>query len=158
MAGITSFGAYIPFYRLAHKEIARAWGGRAGEGERAVANVDEDSVTMAVEAVRDLLGNSDGREVDGLMFATTTSPFTEKQASALIATAADLRNDIRVADYSGSLRSATTATLAAIDSVKAGSASNVISHQRTPDSRLRSLPTSASLATPLQQSRLATTE
>ena len=52
MSGITSFGAYIPYYRLAHKEIARAWGGRASEGERAVANVDEDSITMAVEAVR----------------------------------------------------------------------------------------------------------
>jgi hydroxymethylglutaryl-CoA synthase len=126
MTGITSFGAYIPFYRLAHKEIARAWGGRAGEGERAVANVDEDSITMAVEAVRDLLAEGDGREVDGLMFATTTSPFAEKQASSLIATAADLRHDVRAADYSSSLRSATTATLAAIDSVKAGSASNVI--------------------------------
>ena len=126
MAGITSFGAYLPFYRLAHKEIARAWGGRAGEGERAVANVDEDSITMAVESVRDLLAKRDGREIDGLMFATTTSPYAEKQASALIATAADLRHDVRTADYSGSLRSATTATLAAIDSVKAGSASNVI--------------------------------
>jgi 3-hydroxy-3-methylglutaryl CoA synthase len=126
MTGITSFGAYIPFYRLAHKEIARAWGGRAGEGERAVANVDEDSITMAVEAVRDLLAEGDGREVDGLLFATTTSPYAEKQASALIATAADLRHDVRTADYSGSLRSATTATLAAVDSVKAGSASNVI--------------------------------
>jgi hydroxymethylglutaryl-CoA synthase len=126
MVGITSFGAYIPFYRLAHKEIARAWGGRAGDGERAVANVDEDSITMAVEAVRDLLAEGDGREVDGLVFATTTSPYTEKQGSALIATAADLRHDVRTADYSGSLRSATTATLAAIDSVKAGSAANVI--------------------------------
>jgi len=126
MAGITSFGAYIPFYRLAHKEIARAWGGRAGEGERAVANVDEDSITMAVEAVRDLLAGGEGREVDSLMFATTTSPYAEKQASALIATAADLRNDIRTADYTNSLRSATTAVLAAADSVAAGSASNVI--------------------------------
>lgn len=126
MTGITSFGAYIPFYRLAHKEIARAWGGRAGEGERAVANVDEDSITMAVEAARDLLAGRDGREIDGLMFATTTSPYAEKQASALIATAADLRHDLRTADYSGSLRSATTATLAALDSVKAGSANNVI--------------------------------
>lgn len=126
MAGITSFGAYIPFYRLAHKEIARAWGGRGGDGERAVANVDEDSITMAVEAVRDLLATGDGREIDGLVFATTTSPYAEKQASALIATAADLRNDVRTADYTSSLRSATTATLAAIDSVKAGSAANVI--------------------------------
>ena len=125
MAGITSFGAYIPFYRLAHKEIARAWGGRAGEGERAVANVDEDSITMAVEAVRDLLAQGDGREVDGLMFATTTSPYSEKQASALIATAADLRNDVRTADYTSSLRSATTATLAALDSVNMTGATEI---------------------------------
>jgi 3-hydroxy-3-methylglutaryl CoA synthase len=81
---------------------------------------------MAVEAVRDLLGKSEGREIAGLMFATTTSPYGEKQASALIATAADLRNDVRTADYTTSLRSATTATLAALDSVKAGSLSNVI--------------------------------
>jgi hydroxymethylglutaryl-CoA synthase len=126
MTGITAFGAYIPYYRLTHKEIARAWGGRAAEGERAVANVDEDSITLAVEAVRDLLAGSEGHAVDGLMFATTTAPYAEKQASALIATAADLRHDIRTADYSASLRSATTATLAAIDSVKAGSLSNVI--------------------------------
>lgn len=126
MTGITAFGAYIPYFRLTHKEIARAWGSRAGEGERAVANVDEDSITMAVEAVRDLLAGIAGHAVDGLMFATTTSPYAEKQASALIATAADLRNDTRTADYTTSLRSATTATLAAIDSVKAGSLSNVI--------------------------------
>jgi 3-hydroxy-3-methylglutaryl CoA synthase len=126
MTGITSFGAYIPFYRLAHKEIARAWGARAGDGERAVANVDEDSITLAVEAVRDLLAERGGREVDGLMFASTTSPYSEKQASALIATVVDLRHDVRTADYTNSLRSATTAILAARDSVQAGSASNVI--------------------------------
>jgi len=126
MTGITSFGAYIPYYRLTHKEIARAWGSRAGDGERAIANVDEDSITMAVEAIRDLLAGSEGQAVDGLMFATTTSPYAEKQASALIATAADLRHDTRTADYTTSLRSATTAVLAALDSVKAGSLSNVI--------------------------------
>jgi hydroxymethylglutaryl-CoA synthase len=126
MTGITSFGAYVPFYRLSHKEIAAAWGGRAGEGERAVANVDEDSITLAVEAVRDLLAGRDGREVDGLMFSSTTSPYSEKQASALIATVADLRHDVRTADYTNSLRSATTAVRAALDSVEAGSASNII--------------------------------
>src|ERR1051325_9955268 len=126
MTGITSFGAYIPFYRLAHKEIARAWGGRAGDGERAVANVDEDSITMAVEAVRDLLGDREGREIDGLIFASTTSPYGEKQASALVATVADLRQDLRTADYTNSLKSATTAISTALDSVRAVCASNVI--------------------------------
>src|SRR5262245_45933380 len=126
MAGITSFGAYIPYYRLTHKTIATAWGGRAGDGERAVANVDEDSLTMAVEAVRDLLTEREGRDIDGLIFASTTAPYNEKQAAAIIATVADLRHDIRSADYTNSLKSATTAVLTALDSVKAGSASNII--------------------------------
>jgi hydroxymethylglutaryl-CoA synthase len=126
MAGITNFGAYIPYYRLSHKEIARAWGARAGEAERAIANVDEDSITLAVEAVRDLLNHRDGRDVDGLLFASTTSPYSEKQASALIATVADLRHDVRAADYTNSLRSATTAIRTALDSVEAGSSSNII--------------------------------
>src|SRR5215475_12246251 len=102
MTGITAFGAYIPFYRLAHKEIARAWGGRAGEGERAIAGVDEDSITLAVEAVRDLLSGRDGEDVDALFFASTTAPYAEKPASALIATVADLRRDVRTADQTSS--------------------------------------------------------
>ncbi len=126
MAGITRFGAYIPYYRLTHKDIARAWGGRAGDAERAVAAVDEDSVTMAVEAVRDLLAGSEAGDVDGLIFATTTSPYAEKPASALIATVADLRHDVRSADHTNSLRAATSALSAALDSVAAGSASRVI--------------------------------
>lgn len=126
MVGITSFGAYVPFYRLAQKEIARAWGGRAGDGERAVANVDEDSVTMAVEAATDALRGRDGRHVDGLIFASTTSPYVEKQMSALIATAIDLRHDVRTSDAANSLRAGTSAVRAALDSVQAGSSSNVI--------------------------------
>jgi hydroxymethylglutaryl-CoA synthase len=126
MAGITSFGAYIPYYRLAHKTIAAAWGGRATDAERAVANVDEDAVTLAVEAARDLLAGKDANAVDALVFASTTSPYSEKQISALIATVADLREDARTADHTNSLRSATTATLAALDAVRAGSAANVL--------------------------------
>jgi 3-hydroxy-3-methylglutaryl CoA synthase len=126
MTGITRFGAYIPFHRLAHSEIARAWGTRASDGERAVANVDEDSITMAVEAVRDLLAGGASRSVDGLIFASTTSPYAEKQASSLVATAVDLRHDVRTSDNTNSLRSATTAILTASDSVRAGSASRII--------------------------------
>src|SRR5215470_16451334 len=126
MIGITGFGGYIPYYRLAHKEIARAWGGRGGDGERAVAGTDEDSITMAVEAVRDAAGGENVKAVDGLILATTTSPYGEKQGSAVIAAAADLRHDIRTADYTNSLRAGTSAMLAAADSVKAGSASRII--------------------------------
>jgi 3-hydroxy-3-methylglutaryl CoA synthase len=81
---------------------------------------------MAVEAVRDLLAGSEGSGVDGLIFASTSSPYAEKQASTLIATAADLRHDVRTADHTSSTRAATSALLTALDSVSAGSAHNII--------------------------------
>jgi len=47
MVGITSYGAYIPMYRMSLETMAQTWGGFAGKGEKAVANWDEDSLTMA---------------------------------------------------------------------------------------------------------------
>ena len=58
--GILSYGAYVPMRRLQRKAIvaANSWFNSAlrsqGKGERAMANWDEDSVTMAVAAARDL--------------------------------------------------------------------------------------------------------
>src|SRR6185503_1897804 len=54
MAGITSFGAYVPYLRL---PLATIGGGKPVDGgpEKAVANWDEDSVTMAVAAAGDSL-------------------------------------------------------------------------------------------------------
>jgi 3-hydroxy-3-methylglutaryl CoA synthase len=60
--------------------------------------------------------------VDGLDFASTTSPYKEKQAASLVALAADLRRELAVADFADSLRAGTTAMRAALDAVQAGSA------------------------------------
>ncbi|GAG24887.1 unnamed protein product, partial [marine sediment metagenome] len=81
MIGITSYGAYIPWHRIDRQNFVKAWGGFAIPGERAVASYDEDSLTMSVEAARDCLGDTDPHTVDGLFFATTTSPYKEKQCS-----------------------------------------------------------------------------
>ena len=121
MAGIKAFGAYIPKYRLG-KETA-GWGSSA---EKAVANFDEDSVTMGVAAGRDCLGELDTQAVDGLLFATTSSPYAEKQCASIVATALDLRRDISTADVTGVLRAGTTALKMALDSVNAGSARQVL--------------------------------
>src|SRR5665647_2392390 len=56
MAGIIAYGAYIPWLRLERKLIAESWGIPGAPGEIAVANFDEDSVTMGVEAARDCIG------------------------------------------------------------------------------------------------------
>jgi len=126
MVGIRSCGAYIPYYRLSRSEMARTWAGPALPGERAVANEDEDSITMAEEAAFDCTKGIDSAEIDGLFFASTTSPYKEKQCSTLIATVLDLDPEIRTADFAHCLRAGTTALRAAMDAVKAGSAKNVV--------------------------------
>ena len=51
--GIVGYGAYIPRYRLPATEVSRIWTGGVGGvpvKEKAVAGLDEDVVTMSVEA------------------------------------------------------------------------------------------------------------
>ena len=126
MVGITSYGAYIPKYRLGREVVARAWGPRFITGERAVANHDEDSLTMATEAALNCLGGVDAKTVDGLIFASTTSPYLEKQASTLVATALDLPTEIYTADHLSSLRAGTAALKNALDAVKGGNSKNFL--------------------------------
>ena len=126
MIGIKSFGAYIPVYRLSASELARAWGGRGGRGEIAVANYDEDSITMAVEAAIDCLNGMDLAIPDGLYFASTTPPYSEKLSASIVAAATDLRDELFTLDIGNSLRSGTGAVKAACDAIKGGSAKNIL--------------------------------
>src|SRR5438876_1039686 len=125
MVGITSYGAYVPMPRL---PLAAIGGGavKPGGPEKAVANWDEDAVTMAVAAAIDCLRGVDRASVDGVLFASTSYPLKEKQGAALVARALDLRRDVMTADMGDSLRAGTTALRAAADAVKAGSARRVL--------------------------------
>lgn len=126
MVGITAFGAYIPFNRMERKRLAEAYGEPAPPGEKAVANYDEDSVTMAVEAARDCLTGSGPAALGGVFFATTTPPYREKQSATTVAAAIDAPDTIRTADYTSTLRAGTTALLAAVDAAKSGAGSVLV--------------------------------
>ncbi|MBI4303225.1 MAG: OB-fold domain-containing protein [Chloroflexi bacterium] len=130
MVGIVSYGAYVPRFRIDRKVIfsAMGWLNPATflPGEKAVGNYDEDSLTMAVAASMDCLNGIDRDKIDGVYFASVSLPYKERQNAGIIATALDLRADIKTADFTGSNKSATTALLAAQDSVKAGSARNIL--------------------------------
>jgi hydroxymethylglutaryl-CoA synthase len=121
MLGVISYGAYIPLWRLQRSAI------HAGlRGEKAIAGFDEDSITMAVAAAIDCLKQTERDTVDGLFFASTTSPFLEKQAASILAKALDLRRDVFTADALACLRGGTIAMRIASDMVKAGSAKRVL--------------------------------
>ncbi len=129
MIGIVDFGSYLPFYRYARAEQGKAWDLRQAMpllvGERAVANYDEDTVTMAVEAALNCLESHDAVAVDALYFASTTAPFLEKSAAATASVACDL-HIARPGDFANSLRASTIALRAALDAVKAESALQVL--------------------------------
>jgi len=118
MAGISSYGAYIPMFRLPL--------GKPGGPERAVASWDEDCVTMGVAAAMDCLRGYDRAAVDAVLFASTSYAFKEKQAAAIVAKALDLRRDVTTTDLGDSLRAGTTALRMAGDMVRAGSARQVL--------------------------------
>ena len=129
MLGIVSYAAYIPWYRINRNTIYSATGflGAAPlPGEKAVANYDEDSISMAVAAGVDCLGGTEREGIGGLYFATTTQPYAVRQNSGIIASALDLQPDIRTADFVGSTKSGTTAFLSAFDAVKGQVANHVL--------------------------------
>src|SRR4030042_3786167 len=119
MVGICSYGAYVPLLRLRRADMVEL-GGYPGAGEKAVANFDEDSLTMAVEAVINCTKGIDRKKVDGLYMATTTPPFAEKQTAAVVAAAADLDGEMFTVDCGDSLRAGTSALKLAMDSIKGG--------------------------------------
>lgn len=120
MAGIVSYGSYVPYRRLKRAAIAQMLGIPAGKGERAVAGFDEDSVSMAVEALRDALRGAPVGGVQALFLATTTPPYAEKLNAAIVGAAAQLSGEIRASDLTGSVRAGLSGLLQAGDAVEGG--------------------------------------
>lgn len=122
--GITGYGCYLPRYRLARDEIAKAnaWfnPGLKGlaRGERAVASWDEDATTMAVEAARGILRRDPDGAIGAVSMASTTHPFADRQNAGVLAGALDLAS-AETLDAGGSLRAGTTALRMAFDTAAA---------------------------------------
>ena len=88
-AAILGYGAYIPFYRLPTTEIARVWkGGGSGPNlEKAVAAMDEDTATMAIEAARMAVKMAGTEELGAIFVGTESKPYAVKPTSTIVAQA-----------------------------------------------------------------------
>ncbi len=132
MIGITSYGAYIPYYRLKRDIIFAAMGwfnsGNASvsRGEKAVTNHDEDTLTMAVSAAIDCLNGREGNAIGGLYLGSTTAPYLERLNSAICAAALSLKPDVRTADFNACLRAGTSALISACEAVNMNSVDNLL--------------------------------
>ena len=126
MVGIESYGVYFPLYRLARTEAGKVWGMPGGPGEKAVANADEDSVTMGVEAGFDCLAGIDASKVNGLIFATTSAPYKMKALAPTIALVLGLPKNATTMDLTDTLRAGTTAIKTTVNLVRSGTCKKVL--------------------------------
>ena len=132
MAGICSYGGYVPRYRLNRGSIvqAMAWMNMAimahAQGEKAVANYDEDPITMGVAAGIDALRGVDRSEIEGVYFASTTMPHKERLNAGIMVPALNVRDQVRAADFGGGLKAGTTALLSALESVESKKVNNIL--------------------------------
>ena len=119
--GILSYGVYLPRRRLQRNVVfaANRWFapglGQLAKGERAIANWDEDAITMGVEAARACLGDLNRAEVDGVTLASVTLPFADRLNAGVVKEALNLLDEVAASDVGGSMRAATTALCGALE-------------------------------------------
>jgi hydroxymethylglutaryl-CoA synthase len=111
--GITEFAAYVPMQALQRASIFEAVGWAQGglkayaRGSRRYAEWDEDAITLAVAACRNLASDSTGFAAQGqFCFASTTAPFLDRQNATVVATALNLPPSVHSYDIAGGQRAA----------------------------------------------------
>ena len=125
--GIVGYGAYVPRYRLPATEVARVW--TEGEGalpikEKAVPGIDEDVVTMSIEAARNAMKRAgvSPKEIRAVWVGSESHPYAVKPTSTLVAEAIDAVPNVQAADWEFACKAGTEAMVAAIGLVGSGMA------------------------------------
>ena len=120
MASILSFGAYVPRLRMQRQSIyvANRWfaPGLRGlaKGERAMANWDEDVVTMAVEAARDCLSERNRSDISAVLLASTSFPYLDRQNAGIVKEALNLDDRVSTLDVGMSQKAGIDALVEAL--------------------------------------------
>lgn len=130
MAGIVSYGFYIPKYRIRTEEIAAHNGKAASDimgslkiNSKTVSGRDEDSATMGLEAAVMAVQNIAKEDIGLVMFGSETHPYAVKPTSTIIADWLDLgTNTYNAYDTQFACKAGTGALLTAFSVVKAGDA------------------------------------
>ncbi len=129
MEGIVGYGVYIPRFRIKVEEIARVWRKdpetiKFGLGikEKSVPDVDEDSVTIAVEAARNALvyAGIDPQKIGALFIGSESPPYAVKPSATIIAEAIGATPELMAADFEFACKAGTQAMLAVLGFVKSG--------------------------------------
>ncbi len=125
--GIVGYGAYIPRLRIKAEEIARVWGSdkeslKKITQEKSVPDIDEDTVTMAVEASRQALlrAGIDPKEIGAIYVGSESHPYVVKPTASIVAEAIDATPVMTAADLEFACKAGTAGIQAVYGLVYAG--------------------------------------
>ena len=117
-AGIVSYGAYVPRYRITPTEIGRVWG-VDGESMGQSLNVhrksvpapDEDTITISTEALRVALvrGGIDPQTIGALYVGSESHPYAVKPTATVVAQAVGATPNLTAADFEFACKAGTAA-------------------------------------------------
>lgn len=123
--GIIGYGAYIPRYRIPASEISRIWHGES-EGtpikEKSVPGLDEDTITMSIEAARNALNRAqiDPKELRAVWIGSESHPYAVKPSGTVVAEAIGASESISAADFEFACKAGTEAVIAGMGFVGSG--------------------------------------
>lgn len=124
--GLIGYGAYVPRYRLPAAEVARVWAGGKSGGlpvkEKAVAGLDEDVITMSIEAARNALARAgvSPEELRAVWIGSESHPYAVKPSSTVVAEAIGAPPDIQAGDWEFACKAGSEALVAATGLVGSG--------------------------------------
>lgn len=129
MVGIVTYGAYIPRYRIRIGEIARVWGANAddisgglGVVEKSVPDLDEDTITISVEAARNALQRRkiDPEGIGAIYVGSESHPYAVKPTACTVGEAVGATPAMTAADYEFACKAGTAAVQTCMGLVKSG--------------------------------------
>ena len=123
--GIVGYGAYIPRYRLPGKDIARVWTSGLGGSpvtEKAVAGLDEDVITMSIEAARNAVKRAQisPQLLRAVWVGSESHPYAVKPTSTIVAESIGASPNIQAADWEFACKAGTEAVQASIGLIGSG--------------------------------------
>ena len=123
--GIVGYGAYVPRYRLPATEVARVWTNGLGGvpiKEKAVAGLDEDVITMSIEAARNALLRAaiDPRLIRAVWVGSESHPYAVKPTSTVVAESIGAAPNVQAADWEFACKAGSEAMQAGIGFVGSG--------------------------------------
>ena len=117
--GIIGYGSYVPRYRLPATEISRVWRGDLRLEpiiEKSVPGIDEDVVTMSIEAARNALARAevDPEKIRAVWVGSESHPYAVKPTSTIVAEALGITPFTQAADWEFAFKAGSEAIVAAM--------------------------------------------